>query len=136
LEEGGHLLGLLHTIGLKSVRKDRNMFRRCFPILCLLLICLPAKLSRGQEASNQVERKILKQTMPRYPEIARRMNLAGTVKVMAVVAPDGKVKSVEPMGGSPVLIQAAQDAVSQWKFAPANGESRQVVELHFNPQDQ
>lgn len=62
------------------------------------------------------------------------MNLSGTVKVFAVVAPDGKVKSVEPVGGSPLLIQAAQDAIMQWKFAPAGAESKELIELHFNPQ--
>jgi TonB family protein len=70
---------------------------------------------------------------PRYPEIARRMNISGTVKVIAVVAPDGKVKSVEPAGGHPLLIQAAQEAISQWKFAPASGESRESIEVHFEP---
>ena len=48
------------------------------------------------------------------------MNLAGTVKVLAVVRRTARVKSVQPMGGSPVLIQAAQDAVYKWKFAPAS----------------
>jgi TonB family protein len=80
-----------------------------------------------------VERKVVQQTLPRYPEIARKMNLAGTLKVVAVVAPDGKVKAVQPVGGSPVLLMSAQDAVSQWKFAPTGSESREVIELHFNP---
>jgi TonB family protein len=90
----------------------------------------------AQDSSPQSTRKVVKQTMPRYPDLARRLNLAGTVKVMATVSPDGKVKKVEPVGGSPLLVQAAQDAVAQWKFAPASGESREVIELHFNPQDQ
>ena len=68
-----------------------------------------------------------------YPPIARKMNLAGTVKLIAVVAPDGKVKSVEPVGGSPLLIQAAKDAVSQWRFAAGAAESREPVEFHFSP---
>jgi outer membrane biosynthesis protein TonB len=61
------------------------------------------------------------------------MNLAGTVKVVAVVTPDGKLKKVEPVGGSPVLLQAAEGAVTEWKFAPAGSESRDVVEVHFHP---
>jgi membrane protein involved in colicin uptake len=61
------------------------------------------------------------------------MNLAGTVKVYAIIAPDGTVKSVEPVGGSPLLVQAAQDAISRWKFVPAAGESKELVELHFHP---
>jgi membrane protein involved in colicin uptake len=61
------------------------------------------------------------------------MSLAGTVKVVAVVTPDGKLKKVEPVGGSPVLLQAAESAVTEWKFAPAGSESRDVVEVHFHP---
>ena len=72
--------------------------------------------------------------MPTYPDIAKRMNLAGTVKVLATVAPDGTVRSVQPVGGSPVLIQAAEDAVNKWKFAPASAESKEVIELRFDPQ--
>jgi TonB family protein len=62
------------------------------------------------------------------------MNIVGTVRVVATVAPDGTVKSVQPMGGSPLLLQAASDAVNKWKFAPASAESKEVIELHFDPQ--
>jgi TonB family protein len=69
---------------------------------------------------------------PAYPDIAKRMNLSGTVKVIAVVAADGEVKSVEPVGGRPVLLKAAEDAIAKWKLAPG-AESKETVELHFNP---
>lgn len=92
----------------------------------------PAGTAQAQQSAAEAVRRIVRQTTPAYPELARKMNLGGTVKVVAVVAADGTVKSVEPVGGSPVLIKAAQDAVAQWKFAPG-GESREVVELHFNP---
>ena len=110
------------------------MRMRCFLLpFALLTISLGAGIAQAQDPSNQGERKVVRQTMPRYPDLARRMQLAGTVKVVAIVTPEGKVKKVEPMGGNPILIQAAQDAISGWKFAPAGGESRQVVELHFHP---
>ena len=101
--------------------------------LSLLFLCCfgPAGMAQSQQSSTE-NRRLVRQTPPSYPELAKRMNLGGTVKVIAVVAADGKVKSVEPMGGSPVLLKAAEDAVSQWKFAPGV-ESREVVELHFNP---
>jgi TonB family protein len=79
-------------------------------------------------------RRVARKVLPQYPEIAKRMNLVGTVKVLATVAPDGTVKSVQPMGGSPVLIQSASDAVSKWKFAPASAESKELIELHFDTQ--
>lgn len=92
----------------------------------------PAGKAQSQQTSTEGARRIVRRTVPTYPEIARRMNLTGTVKVIAVVTADGAVKSVEPVGGSPVLIQSAQDAVTKWKFAPG-GESKEVVEFHFHP---
>jgi TonB family protein len=111
------------------------MRKRLFLVLFLSLICCLGKegIAQGQQASGE-PRKVIHKTMPMYPEIARRMNLSGTVKVLAVVAPDGNVKSVQPMGGSPVLIQAAQDAVYKWKFATGGAETKEPIELHFDPQ--
>jgi TonB family protein len=98
----------------------------------------PAGTAQGQQSSlsasssAEAARRIVRQTPPVYPEMARKIGLGGTVKVVAVIAADGDVKSVEPVGGSPLLIKAAEDAVAKWKFAPGT-ESRQTVELHFNP---
>lgn len=85
----------------------------------------------AQDSSQQ--RQVVRKTMPIYPALARQINLAGTVRVAAVVAPDGKVKSVEAVGGSPILLDAARVAILRWKFAAATAESREVIELHFNP---
>jgi TonB family protein len=86
----------------------------------------------GQEQAVEV-RKAIHKTAPKYPEIAIKMNIGGTVKLIAVVAPDGKVKSVETVGGSPLLIQAARSALAEWKFAPAGTESKETIEMHFEP---
>ncbi len=61
------------------------------------------------------------------------MGLSGTVRVEAVVAPDGSVKTVEVKGGHPVLAQAAVNAVLKWRWEPAPHESRQVAEVKFGP---
>jgi outer membrane biosynthesis protein TonB len=60
------------------------------------------------------------------------MGPGGTVKIVAVVGSDGSVKKVEPVGSSPILVQAAETAISQWKYAPG-AESQESVELHFTP---
>lgn len=111
------------------------MRRRYALILALVLTCSfgPTGWAQSQQSSNESGRKLLRKVEPRYPEIARKMNLGGTVKVVAVVAADGKVTKVEPLGGSPILVEAAQSAVTQWKYAPASGESKEPVELHFTP---
>ena len=105
-------------------------------VLALCSICSTVALSPAQDSSSQTKRKVVSQTVPHYPDIARRMHLTGTVKVAAIVAPDGKVKKVETLGGSPILVQAAQSSLSQWRFAPATAESREVIEIHFDEGDQ
>lgn len=110
------------------------MRTRGFLLLPLLLGCLGFVGSvSGQQSGNEDGRKIVRRVQPNYPEMAERMNIAGTVKVFAVVAPDGMVKAVEPVGGSPLLVQASEDAIKRWRFVPAASESKELIELHFHP---
>jgi len=112
----------------------RHVLTSFFLLLMLIMGSAPARMACAQDSGQS--RKLVHKTMPVYPALARQINLTGTVKVQAVVAPDGKVKTVEAVGGSPLLIQAAKEAILQWKFAPAAAESREVIELHFNPNGQ
>lgn len=105
-------------------------------VLALLLLCsycfLPAPTARAQETAAEGGRKIIRKMPPAYPELARKLNLGGTVRVVAIVAADGDVRAVEPKGGSPLLLKAAEDAVAKWKFV-SGGETREVIEVHFAP---
>ena len=92
----------------------------------------PAVRAQNQQPSLESRRRVVHKVAPQYPEAARKMRLGGTVKVVAVVSSDGSVKKVEPVGGSPLLVQAAETAISQWKYAPG-AESQESVELHFTP---
>jgi TonB family protein len=82
--------------------------------------------------TDETKRKIKTKTTPVYPELARRMNVSGKVKIEVVVTPDGRVKSTRVVGGHPLLVQACQDAVKEWKFVPAPEETTQVVEFEFH----
>lgn len=76
-------------------------------------------------------RKVTNKVTPSYPELARRMNIGGSVKLEIEVAPSGHVKNVKALGGHPLLIEAAITAVKQWKYE-AGGESTIQVEIKFN----
>jgi TonB family protein len=102
-------------------------------LLVTLLGILLVPSAFGQEQSEST-RKILNRVTPQYPEIARTMNLRGNVRAEAVVQPNGMVKSVEVKGGHPVLVRAAQDAIYKWKWAPATHETREPIEVKFDPQ--
>jgi TonB family protein len=102
-------------------------------VTCALSYSLaPAVWAQNQQSSPQSRRQVVRKVAPEYPVAAKKMGLGGTVKVVAVVGPDGSVKKVEPVGGSPLLVQAAETAISQWKYAPG-AESQESVELHFTP---
>jgi TonB family protein len=92
----------------------------------------PAVRAQNPQPSPESKRLIVLRVAPEYPLAAKRMGLGGTVKIVAMVGPDGSVKKVEPVGGSPILVQAAETAISRWKYA-AGVESQETVELHFTP---
>jgi TonB family protein len=81
--------------------------------------------------TDESKRKVKSKTAPVYPELARRMNVAGKVKIEVVITPDGRVKTTRVVGGHPLLVQACQDAVKEWKFVPAPEETTQIVEFEF-----
>lgn len=111
-----------------------RMRMRCFLVLVVTsLFTFGPGATRGQQAASDQGRRILRRVNPLYPEIAKKMGLSGTVKLLAVVEPDGTVKNVEPVGGGPVLIQAAKDAIVKWKYAPAAAESKEEVTIRFDP---
>jgi TonB family protein len=108
-------------------------FCRTAAALLLVVSCLFAPaISRAQEATDSL-RKVVTRVPPQYPSLARNMQIKGSVKVEAVVSPNGTVKSVEVRGGHPVLAQSALNAVRQWKWEPAPRETHEVIEIKFTP---
>jgi len=83
-------------------------------------------------ATDESKRKVKLKNSPTYPELARRMNVTGKVKIEVIVMPDGRVRSTRVIGGHPLLVQACQDAVKEWKFFPAPEETTQIVEFDFH----
>jgi TonB family protein len=83
-------------------------------------------------STDESKRKVKTKTLPLYPDLAKRMNVVGKVKIEVVITPEGRVKSTRVVGGHPLLVQACQDAVKEWKFVPAPEETTQVVEFEFH----
>ena len=89
---------------------------------------------RGQEAQGEIVRRAKSKVQPAYPDLARKMNITGAVKVQVTVAPNGTVKEAKVVGGHPVLAGAALEAVRKWRFEPAAVETSGVVDFKFEPQ--
>jgi TonB family protein len=86
----------------------------------------------AQSTSDEGQRKVKSKVAPIYPELARRMNVTGKVKIEVIITPDGRVKSARALGGHPLLVQACLDALKEWKFVAAPEETIQVVGFEFN----
>ncbi len=104
-------------------------------LLLLPLAIILAGSVRPAFAQAAIDRKVRNRVSPTYPEIARKMRLTGTVKFRLTVAPDGTVKETKVIGGHPILVNAAMDAVKKWKFESASAESTGTVEFRFDPGD-
>jgi TonB family protein len=109
------------------------MRRACSWIVAFCLCTSVLTRSVAAQAPGHAGRKAVEKISPIYPELARRTRIRGVVKLEVVVRPNGSVKSVKALGGSPVLIASATDAVLKWRFEAASEETTEIVQLTFEP---
>jgi TonB family protein len=55
---------------------------------------------------------------PRYPLLAKKMNVQGSVVLLASIDKDGAIQDLQVLSGPDILAAAAQEAVRQWRFRP------------------
>lgn len=111
-----------------------GFMRKSALILAISMLVMTTALGSAQSASGNSDRKVAARVAPVYPELAKKMHIHGNVKIEAIVRPNGSVKSTRVLGGNPVLVDAAQDAVGKWKFEPTQAETTEVVQLTFENQ--
>lgn len=80
--------------------------------------------------------KLIRKVSPTYPPLARQARVQGVVKLSAVIAEDGSIDQLETLSGHPLLIQAAIQAVRQWRYRPTLLNNKRVrvvtqVDVHF-----
>jgi TonB family protein len=61
---------------------------------------------------------LLSRVEPVYPEQARQQHVQGPVVLNAIVGKSGTVQELKVVSGDPLLVDAAADAVRQWRFRP------------------
>ncbi len=91
----------------------------------------PPKLAAQDDSLASAKRKVRTRVTPDYPLLAKQMNVAGKVKIETTISADGHVTNTKVVGGSPLLVNAAMEAVKKWRFEPAAKESTEIVEFDF-----
>jgi outer membrane biosynthesis protein TonB len=100
-------------------------------VIAGLLCTMP--LAWAQSIKAKGERKVISRVEVTYPKLAQQMRLRGTVKVSATVAPTGKVVKTDLIGGSPIFVPYALNAVNSLKWEPGPKETTEIVEIDFVP---
>ena len=97
--------------------------------LMATLLLFGALLPGQQEGGRRVRQRVT----PVYPQLAREMKLMGAVRLEVQITAGGTVKNVRALGGHPVLVQSAMEAVRKWRFEPGPADTTQIMEFKFNP---
>lgn len=80
--------------------------------------------------------KLIEEVKPTYPPLAKQARIQGDVVIDSVIDTQGHVTQMKVMSGSPLLVNAAERALAQWRYQPTllNGQPVAVdmlVTLHF-----
>jgi len=73
--------------------------------------------------------KLIRKIVPVYPRMAVIARISGTVRLQGIIGKDGNIQQLQVFSGPPLLVQAALDAVRQWRYQPTllNGEPVEVI---------
>jgi TonB family protein len=91
-----------------------------FPVLLFLCALTAAAQTDAPKTVSTTEAKthITQRVEPTVPPLAKAARIGGKVKLHIVISPSGQVSIATFVSGPPLLVQAAIEAVKQWKFRP------------------
>lgn len=78
----------------------------------------PAPVIRAIRTSSMLEGNLIRRIEPVYPPFARSARIQGRVVLVAVISKAGTIENLHALSGHPMLVPAAVDAVSQWRYRP------------------
>lgn len=84
-------------------------------------------------AQKSEDRQPVRKVAPKYPEDLKRHDIGGVVRLSVEISPRGTVSKISPIGGNPILVESAIEAVKQWKYAPAETTQTIEVKIDFIP---
>jgi len=88
----------------------------------------PEPVTHAPRVSRMMHGNLVYQVEPVYPTLARAAHIHGPVQLQAIISTQGTIESLRVISGHPMLVQAAVNAVQQWRYRPyeLNGEPVEV----------
>jgi TonB family protein len=93
---------------------------------------LTPRAQAQEAAAESVKRNVKSKVVPEYPPLAKRMNVTGRVKIETTISAEGRVTITKVVGGSPLLVNSAMDALKKWRFEPTAKETSEIIEFDFH----
>lgn len=78
----------------------------------------PPIATRPLRVSRMMEGNLTHRVQPTYPVLARQARIQGAVVLRALISKEGTIENLQALNGPPMLVQAAIEAVKQWRYRP------------------
>jgi periplasmic protein TonB len=91
-------------------------------------LAIPAPPKRVRVSQGVTKGLLIQKIEPKYPPLALAARIWGQVVLKAIISKDGETKELQLVSGHPMLVPAAIEAVTQWRYRPylLNGEPIEV----------
>ena len=88
----------------------------------------PPPAAHQPRVSRMMQGNLIHRVEPTYPPLARQARIQGLVLLRAIISKEGTIENLQVVSGHPLLVQAAVDAVRQWRYRPyvLNGDPVEV----------
>ena len=84
----------------------------------IVMTSIPLPVEKVEVSQGLTGGTLVHRVTPTYPKLAAAQNLEGAVVLQGVVGEDGNLHDLKMVAGDPILAQAAERAVAQWRYAP------------------
>ena len=93
-----------------------------------MILAAPKTITKVFRTSSILQGSLIRKVEPKYPPLAISARIQGPVVLAAVISKAGTIDNLRLVSGHPMLVGAAIDAVSQWRYRPyiLNGD---VIEV-------
>ena len=117
------------------LRSRQTLVEQALIALCLAALAVFSGTSLSAQNTPGLRRVVYK-VAPKYPRELKQNAIGGVVRLSISISPNGSVGKISPIGGNPILVDAATVAVRQWKYVPSDRPTTTEIQLDFIPSKQ
>jgi len=104
--------------GLRGIGDPNGVFGATREGVRPVMPVAPPAVARPIRISHMSEGDLIRKVQPVYPPIARTAGIQGPVVLQAVISKEGTIENLHVITGHHLLVRAAIEAVSEWRYRP------------------